>query len=65
MDVGKGVRLRPAELAKILAANGSASTTEAKIQADVEAGAPIGDDGTINLVSYVAWLIREHGRHGA
>jgi len=26
------------------------------VQADIEEGAPVGPDGTINLVSYAAWL---------
>jgi hypothetical protein len=34
-----------------------------QIEADVAAGAPTNADGTLNLVHYAAWLVREltHG----
>jgi hypothetical protein len=32
------------------------------LQADIEAGAPTNADGTINLVHYAAWLVKEFGR---
>ena len=32
---------------------------ESTIEADVDAGAPTNDDGTLNLVHYAAWLIRQ------
>lgn len=37
--------------------------SEAMLRADVAAGAPTNPDGTINLVRYAAWLLREtaHG----
>jgi hypothetical protein len=28
------------------------------IQADLEAGAPVNDDGTVNLIEYAAWLVQ-------
>ena len=37
--------------------------SEEALQTDVEAGAPTNADGTINLVNYAAWLVREAG-HG-
>lgn len=42
--------LSPAQLAKLL------GLAESKVQAHIEAGAPIDVAGTINLVQYVAWL---------
>jgi hypothetical protein len=33
------------------------------IQADIDEGAPVGPDGTINLVSYAAWL-NKRDAHG-
>jgi hypothetical protein len=33
------------------------------IQADLAAGAPTNADGTINLVHYAAWLVRERSAH--
>lgn len=64
MDTEGGVRLKPADLAKLLNAEGSAATDEAKILEDIAAGAPVGADGAMNLIHYAAWLIRERSRHG-
>ena len=51
------------QLAKILAAAGNRRITEEMIRSDVEAGVPTNADGTINLIHYVAWLLRESS-HG-
>ena len=58
-----------ADAARLLARVGSPSITEAMLRDDVAAGAPTNADGTINLVHYAAWLVREMGqsageRHG-
>lgn len=29
------------------------------LQADIEAGAPVNPDGTLHLVNYAAWLVKE------
>ena len=55
--------LTPAQAAKILAAAGQRRITEAMVKADIETGAPTNADGTINLVHYAAWLVRE-AAHG-
>lgn len=34
------------------------------LREDIEAGAPTNDDGTLHLVSYAAWIVREMGRSG-
>jgi len=51
--------LTPAQVAKSLAAAGSRRITDAMIQADIDAGAPVNADGSINVVHYTAWLVRE------
>ena len=38
------------------------SVSPQQIALDVEAGLPMNPDGTINLVHYTAWLIKEMGR---
>jgi len=48
-----------AAVARILSAAGGRQITEAMIRADLEAGAPANPDGTINLVHYTAWLVKE------
>lgn len=46
-------------MAALLRKVGSGTVTEAMLAADVKAGAPTNPDGTLNLVHYVAWLLRE------
>lgn len=47
------------EMAKLLSAGGAKRVTAEEVQADVDAGAPVGRDGRMSLVNYAAWLIRE------
>jgi hypothetical protein len=47
------------ETARMLSAAGGKRITPAQIQADIDAGAPVASGGRINLVHYVAWLIKE------
>lgn len=56
--------LNPAALslvhaAKMLSRAGRTPVTEAMIEFDLAAGAPANADGTLNLVHYAAWLVRE------
>jgi hypothetical protein len=55
-------RLSPDDLARLLAAAGSKHGTAATVDADIAAGAPTNPDGTVNLVSYTAWLVKEMAR---
>lgn len=52
------------DLARLLTQLGREKITQEMIQADVDVGAPINDDGTINLIHYAAWLVKERGRGG-
>jgi hypothetical protein len=59
--------LNPAALAlsdaaRVLSAAAGAAIDAAMLEADVAAGAPVNADGTLNLVHYAAWLVREMGR---
>ncbi len=47
------------ETARMLSAGGGRRVTPEQVQADIDAGAPVGRDGRINLVHYAAWLVRE------
>jgi len=51
-----------ADAARLLAKVGGPSITESMLRDDVSAGAPTNADGTINLVHYAAWLVKEMGR---
>jgi len=54
--------LRLDALARLLSAAGPKVVTVDMLQADIDAGAPMNADGTLNLVHYVAWLLKEAGR---
>ena len=55
--------LRLEDLARILTASGPKSVTLEMLQEDIKNGAPVNLDGTMNLVNYAAWLVKEtlHG----
>jgi hypothetical protein len=46
-------------MSRLLSASGGKRITPEEVQADIEAGAPVGTDGRMNLVYYAAWLVRE------
>ena len=50
------------ELAQVISAAGKKKVTAEQVQADVDAGAPCGQDGRIDLLRYAAWLAREVNR---
>jgi hypothetical protein len=53
--------LTVADAARLLARASGHPVTVDMLQADLDAGAPTNADGTINLVHYAAWLVREMG----
>jgi hypothetical protein len=63
-------RLNPAALpvadaARVLTRLGGTPVTEAMLRADIDAGAPTNADGSVNLVHYAAWLVKEMSVGGA
>lgn len=56
------VALALEDAARLLAKVGGPSISESMLREDLAAGAPMNADGTINLVHYAAWLVREMGR---
>jgi len=50
------------DAARLLARAGGGGVTTDMLRADIEAGAPVNADGTVNLVHYAAWLVREISR---
>ena len=54
--------LRLPDAARLLSKVGGQSITVEMLQRDLAAGAPTNPDGTIHLVHYAAWLLREMGR---
>ena len=51
--------LTVAQASQVLSAAGGRRITEDMLCADIDAGAPVNADGTMNLVHYAAWLVRE------
>lgn len=47
------------EVSRLLSAAGGIRVAPEQVRADIDAGAPVGPDGRINLVHYTAWLVRE------
>lgn len=68
---GQGTsRLNPAALgvadaARVLSRIGGKPITEQMLRADIDAGAPVNTDGTLNLVHYAAWLVKAMSLGGA
>jgi hypothetical protein len=56
-------RLTPEQAAKLLSAAAKVQISVEHITQDIAAGAPTHTDGTISLVQYAAWIVRElaHG----
>ena len=52
------------QAARVLAAVGARYATVENIRRDIEAGAPVNVDGTVNLVHYAAWLAKEMAARG-
>jgi hypothetical protein len=62
-------RLNPAALpiadaARVLTRLGGKAVTDVMLRADIDAGAPVNSDGTLNLVHYAAWLVKEMSASG-
>jgi hypothetical protein len=47
------------DAARLLTRAGGQPVTVTMLHADLGAGAPANPDGTINLIHYAAWLVRE------
>jgi hypothetical protein len=51
------------DVVKVLSKASGRPVTETMVRADIQAGAPVNSDGSMNLLAYAAWLVREtsHG----
>lgn len=47
------------DMSRLLSAGGGRKISPEQVQADIDAGAPVGPGGRMNLVHYAAWLVRE------
>ncbi|AMV35235.1 hypothetical protein VN12_24130 [Pirellula sp. SH-Sr6A] len=55
-------RLTVEQASKLLSAAAKIRVQTELILEDIEAGAPRNPDGTINLMHYAAWMVKEMGR---
>ena len=55
-------RLSLDQAAKLLSAAGKIQVTARQLAEDIEAGAPHNSDGTINVVHFAAWMVKEMAR---
>jgi hypothetical protein len=51
-----------ADAVRLLSRLGGKPISEVTIRADIGSGAPLNPDGTLNLVEYAAWLVKEMGK---
>ena len=58
--MGDAIAVAAAQYANIFNARGHVR----KQVGDIDAGAPTNGDGTINLVQYAAWLVKEMANRG-
>ncbi len=59
---GKGLNpaaLSVAQLARVLNSLGAPHATVKTLRRHIKAGAPVNPDGTMDLIHYAAWLVRE------
>jgi hypothetical protein len=56
--------LRLPDLARILTALGPKPVTVEMLEADLDDGAPVNRDGTVNLLHFASWLAKEMLRVG-
>lgn len=52
------------DAARLLSAAGGRQISVEMIQSDIDAGAPVNGDGTINLVHFAAWQVKEMAARG-
>jgi hypothetical protein len=57
--------LRVEDASTVLSRMGGKPVTTDMLEVDIDAGAPTNPDGSINLVHYAAWLVREMSAGGA
>jgi hypothetical protein len=55
-------RMTIEQAAKILSAAAKIRIPVEQVAADIESGAPHNSDGTISLIQYAAWIVKEMGR---
>jgi hypothetical protein len=55
-------RLSVDQVATLLQRAGARSMSADRVRSDLAAGAPVNEDGTISLIAYGAWMLRDLSR---
>ena len=58
MSENNPVALPKEKVVKALRLAGSRTMTLETLEADVASGAPVNEDGTVNIIAYGAWILR-------
>ena len=45
-------------MVRVLVGSGSRTFSEETLETDIAAGAPVNEDGSSNLIAYVAWILK-------
>ncbi|MFA5429309.1 MAG: hypothetical protein WC279_13985 [Sulfurimonas sp.] len=56
--------LPPEDAVRLLSRAGCRIMTMEMLQMDIDSGMPVNEDGTINLVTYMAWMTKEVNGNG-
>ena len=59
MPENRPERLPRATLVEVLRRSGSRTISMERLEADIAAGAPVNADGTVDVVKYAAWILKE------
>ena len=57
----KPKHLTKEQVVKVLKLSGSRTISSEALEADIEAGAPVNEDGTIDIIAYAAWILKGNG----
>lgn len=59
MSENRPEALSKENLVTVLRRSGSRTISMERLEADIAAGAPVNTDGTMNVIDYAAWTLKE------
>ena len=59
MSENRPEALSKENLVTVLRRSGSRTISMERLEADIAAGAPVNADGTMNVIAYTAWILKE------
>lgn len=55
---GHIANLSKEEMVRVLKGTGSRTISAESLEADIAAGAPVNENGTMSLIAYAAWILK-------